>query len=46
MLTIHVLLGPWNLDLDIWFTLCIPITHSWWLSILFAGIEEVLLSSI
>ena len=46
MLTVHILLGPWNLDLDIWFTLCIPITHSWWLSILFARIEEVLLSSI
>ena len=46
MLTVHVLLSPWNLDLDIWFSLSIPITHSWWLSVLFAGIKEVLLSSI
>ena len=45
MLTVYTLLGTWNLNLDIWFTRCVPITHSWRLSILLAWIEEILLSS-
>ena len=42
MLTVYILLGTRDLNLDIWFTI---ITHSWRLSIVFAWIEEILLSS-